>query len=696
MNRKTYGILGLALVSLAFGFLTGCSSSSAPPPPTIAITATGGATQTQTITEAFPTALGVNVTSNGSPATGVTVTFAPPSSGATCTPSATTATTDSSGNASITCTASSTPGAYSVTATATGATTPASFSLTNAPPSVFTFYVSGLEAINEAAFGGPNYYALAGAVAFDVSGNTFPDANGNCGEQDYNDGDGITSPTTGDTIAATGSSMTVNMTTGTGTLVLATNNTNLGVAGIETFTVQFVNASHALITQFDGSATSSGSMDLQSATTDSNFAFTISGTDLNYAPVGYGGIFSVGTGGALTGTADQNDNGTVTPDNALAGSVTAQADAYGRGTASITINGVTLSLVYYNVTAEAMRLIDVDAGGASGAGSAAIGSAYGQGATPAFDSTALGTADVFGVQGNSWGVLYAETGSLVTSGAATGIAPATFSSGEGDGNWEGYVSTPTAPSTPNVSGSYTIASNGYGGATINGLAPVALPYGLYATLSSVNLMDPNNTSGGGGALALDLYPSFSGGTGVIVPQGTIASDGSDLNNSYGFGAQEFNDVSTLPVAPDYVGWEFDYVGQGTFATLALTGTGVISDPFGYFVSGTAGLYGTPTTPIPFAGTAAAPDAAGRYAFPAAGTAGNFAVGPVGTNTTANAFTVVMYEASPALVFSIDEDETATPTYSLWLGTFQEQSASSLKAMHVKHGAVPKAQAKRKH
>jgi hypothetical protein len=42
----------------------------------------------------------------------------------------------------------------------------------------------------------------------------------------------------------------------------------------------------------------------------------------------------------------------------------------------------------------------------------------------------------------------------------------------------------------------------------------------------------------------------------------------------------------------------------------------------------------------------------------------------------------MYEAGPGQVFSIDEDE-----HSAWLGTFQEQSARPLKAMHVKRGPL---------
>jgi len=54
------------------------------------------------------------------------------------------------------------------------------------------------------------------------------------------------------------------------------------------------------------------------------------------------------------------------------------------------------------------------------------------------------------------------------------------------------------------------------------------------------------------------------------------------------------------------------------------------------------------------------------------------------------FTVVLYEAGPGLVFSIDEDVS-----SEWLGTFQERSAGSLEAFHVKRGPLVESQAKPK-
>lgn len=123
MNRNFTGIFASILLCLVSGFLTGCGSSSSttpPPPPTIAITATSGSGQTATVGNAFTNMLVATVTSNGTVASGVRVTFTPVpgSAGQSCTPSNTTVATTSDGTASITCTANSEPGAYAVTAAA--------------------------------------------------------------------------------------------------------------------------------------------------------------------------------------------------------------------------------------------------------------------------------------------------------------------------------------------------------------------------------------------------------------------------------------------------------------------------------------------------------------------------------------------------------------------------------------------------
>jgi hypothetical protein len=696
MKRKFTSILALILGCLVFGFLTGCSSGSSstpPPPPTIAITATSGSGQKANVGDAFTNMLVATVTSNGTAASGVTVTFtpAPGSAGQSCTPSATTATTASDGTASITCTANSTPGGYSVTAAATGATATASFTESNTAPRVLVFYVNGLEGNPAFPPGlGPVYYAVAGAVGFDLNGKILG------GEQDYNDGSGFTSPgepTTPDVINPTGSSMTVDPTTGTGTLVLdvSASNPKVGVKGIETFAVQFINASHALITQFDKSATSSGSFDLQTASSGAsgNFAFTLSGLDTkDEATVAYGGVFS-NTSGSIHGTYDENDFGKVLVGNTLTATDNGVgADVYGRGS----ITGFTdpnngnapISLVYYIVGPEVLRIIDVDDL------DALVGSAYGQGSATSFDSTVLST-DVFGILDNTEDAYFAAAGELVAANTAVGTFRATFT-GEGDDDEQGTV---MATGTPGgVAGNYSFSTTvlGYGSMTgITGLGSIHT-LGLYATDPKLNLLDPNNTTAAnlGAALVLDL-DDFAQGTGIVVPQGTIASDGSDLNNSYGFGAQAYTGDGSGTWPTGNAGWEYDFVGQGTFASLVFTtGTGGpptpadISDPFAYFVTGTPDEY----TAVPIAGTAAAPDAAGRYTFPSATP---FAVGPVGgADGPTKDFTVVMYEAGPGLVFSIDEDDL-----SEWLGTFQGQSASSLKAMQVKRGPMVKNQAEPK-
>jgi hypothetical protein len=484
--------------------------------------------------------------------------------------------------------------------------------------------------------------------------------------------------------------MTVNSTTGTGTLILdvSASNPKVGVKGIEKFAVQFVNANHALITQFDGSATSSGSFDLQTASSGAggNFAFTLSGLDTtNESTVAFGGVFS-NTGGAIHGMYDENDFGKQLVGNTLTATDNGVgADVFGRGS----ISGFTdpndgdapISLVYYIVGPEVLRIIDVDDL------DALVGSAYGQGSAATFDSTVL-SKDVFGILDNTEDAIFAAAGQLVAAHTAVGTFGATFT-GEGDDDEGGTV---MATGTPGgVAGNYSFSPTvlGYGSMTVTGLGSIH-ELGLYATDPKLNLLDPNNTTAAnlGAALVLDL-DDFAQGTGIVVPQGTIASDGSDLNHSYGFGAQAYTGLGSSPAGNP--GWEFDLVGQGTFASRVFTtGTGGpptpvdISDPFASFISGTADEF----TAVPIAGTAAAPDAAGRYIFPSATP---FAVGPVGgAGGPTDDFKVVLYEAGPGLVFSIDEDAS-----SEWLGTFQEQSTGALEAFHVKSGPPVKSQAQPK-
>jgi hypothetical protein len=625
----------------------------------VSITATSGTPQSAAVNTAFAAPLVVTVTSGGSPLSGVLVTFEVPATGAggTFAGGVNTATTNANGVAtSATFTANGSVGTYTVTATVASGSEPANFILTNTAIN-YAFYLSGLEAINE----GPNFYALAGSVSVDGNGNVLG------GEQDYNDGLGLQSPEPdADIIAPAMNALSVDPATGQGTLTLTTNNTSLGVSGVETLGVQFVNTNHALIVQFDGSATSSGSMDLQtlsSTLNDGNYAFTLSGVDPGYESIVFGGVFSISASGtALQGTFDVDDAGaktTPTLGTAFSGTITGP-DAFGRGT--ITSAALAETLNYYVVGPEAMRIIDVDVD----TGDSGVGSVFGQG-TGTFSNAWLGSS-VFGVESNSFGNLYAAAGMFTTvpaSGTFNGVAD--------DDEYDNDTIVPAA----SIAGNYTVASNGYGSLTIaaGDLGDISV-LGIYMTDPLLNLEDPNNTTSGlGGALIADLDVSSANssgvnGTGILLPQTDTST--ASFAGSYAFGAQAYHN----PRGPA-LGWEFDFVGQGSVNSGAFSdATGLVSDPF--FIFNTTPPDGTDTAK--FSGTASPdPVNAGRYTI------------KLDVTLTADPdFNVVIYQASGGQLFWLDEEENDD---SVFLGSLQQQG--SLIGLPAAQGAPAKTKSKQK-
>jgi len=650
------------------------------------LTCPSGSGQSATVNTAFAAPLVAQVAdSGGNPVNdpGVVVTFtAPAETGASGTFSnetnTTMATTGANGAASAAFTANGTAGpAFTVTAEAAigGEEKGCNFMLTNTSAAVvtenFTFYLSGLEAINNTE--GPNFYALAGAVTIDANGNVL------AGEQDYNDAFGFTSlQPSGDTIS--GGTLKVDATTGQGTLSLTTNNTKLGSSGTETFGVQFVNSNHALIIQFDGSATSSGSMDLQtlpsplSAPTGA-FSFTISGVDPGYDPIVVGGVFSIsGTGPSnLTGTYDVDDFsttyvGTATLKVPFAGTIS-NPDTFGRGTISGSAIGGVPDIVinYYIVGPEAIRIIDVDTADSG------VGSAFGQGTGTTFSNASLGNS-VFSLASNSFGSLYAAAGMFSTSNTSS---PAANFSGVADDN---EFDNAGVVSEAAISGTYSVnigGINGYGSLTITpgDLGTVSV-LGIYMVDPKLNINDPNNTTtGGGGALVADLDVSVVG-TGVLVPQ-TDPSTASFAGN-YAFGAQ----ASFLQTSAT-LGWEFDFIGQGSAYKSGegniLNGTGYVSDPWDEL--STLGE----DTGVGFSGIAA-PDPVnlGRYTmYPP-----NLFV--IDLTATSTSYSVAIYQASGGQLFWVDEDEfLAFRDDSVFGGSLQLQSATPTPLSAVKEVATTK-------
>jgi hypothetical protein len=564
----------LLVVSLSLiAALVGCSSSSSPsttttppPKPTISLTTNPspapttlapGSTLSLTATILNDTS-GANWTAAcGSTTAGACGTFS--------------ASNTASGTA-VTYTAPSTvpPNAVVITATVADdssvSQSASAITITVAVTSnTYVFYASGQD-----SFGGfINYYGIAGAVTIDSLGDIVG------GEQDYNDAFGLTAT---DTISATSAALTaVDAATGLYTLTITTTDTNLGgvntPAGVEQFSIQFVNSSHALITQFDGAATSSGSLDLQTTTSASNgnYAFTAVGVDNNsgnYASVAVGGVVTA-TSGNLSGVYDINDDdsGVLSTGNSItSGAQLSGTDGFGRGT--ITGSGIitaSSTFAFYVVGpatgSQALRIIDIDAD------DVAIGSAYGQGSAT-FTNASL-TNDVFTLLGQ-WSQSYATLGQFFTdsNGNLTGGSAAD------DNELDVGVQQEAVSIAGSTYDLMTSGVNGYGSMSMTGTGDVTT-LGLYIVDPALNINDPNNTASAdvGGALLIDMDGTLPGGSGVITPQTDPAV--ASFNGTYVAGFQNLNEFSTCSFC------EFDMISQGTMATgAALSLTGSDSDPFG--------------------------------------------------------------------------------------------------------------------
>jgi hypothetical protein len=207
-----------------------------------------------------------------------------------------------------------------------------------------------------------------------------------------------------------------------------------------------------------------------------------------------------------------------------------------------------------------------------------------------------------------------------------------------------------------ISGTYSIANNGYGSLKITaGLGDVS-DFGIYVTDPTLNLNDPNNTTSGlGGALIADLddgdVPISLGinGTGVLVSQTDTKT--TSFAGNYAFGAQDYNQISAT-------GWEFDFVGQGSVTDLALNGTGLVSDPFSFFSANAT------DNGVAFSGTAT-PDAsnAGRYTIPLSIT--------VVTGSPV-AFPAVIYQAGGGQLFWLNIGVDNDAADSVFLGPLEQQ------------------------
>jgi hypothetical protein len=518
----------------------------------------------------------------------------------------------------------------------------------------FVFSVLGV-ALND---GGHTPYNIAGVVSIATDGSGKVTA----GVQDYSDGEAIASPQPqGDTIMSGTLSTQAN---GLGTLTLVTNNAKLGVAGTETFAVAFTNPNHALISQFDGSATSSGSLDSQMSVVlpTGAYSFVASGSGVNGEAVVEGGVFTVDGSGNITGTGDLNDGGDVARGTAIpAGAMLSAPNALGRGT--ITTNAVLFGTVsYYTVSPRVFRIVETELG------STAVGTAYSQGTSPAYTNSSIG-ASVFSL-GEGF-AFYAAAGQLTTNAVAAAKSQSSVSSeaestntftGVGDLNDLSHSPLPAA----SFSGTYSLAPNGYGTMTFNpsggnpGFGDV-VTLGLYAVDPTINLLDVNDTTNASGGILLAEMDRNLPGTGLLILQTdtTLA----DFSGSFAFAA---GGLTTAPAG-------FDFVGEATLSAGAFSGTGAVSDPFGAATPKAGEFSG-----IAFSAAAAADETnAGRFTFDPFALSGTGITGTVDTTFTA-------YQANATQAFIVQMDSNIESHGAIQQSTFTASGAAQMKSIQEKH------------
>ena len=606
MNRKLLLIvftISIALVASA------CSSGSSTTttPPTIAIS-----TPPPTSMQVSATATIAATTTNDNGA-GVDWSCTPAASCGTFSmahtaSAATTVYTAPSSAGSVTITAASTKDS-SVTAMSTVTINPAAVAVNLTGP--YTFYLNGRDAAEQP-------YGIAGNVVFDGSGNITG------GEQDYFDTNNAGTIFSDDPIkAATGA--VVFDSTGHGNITLTPT-----AAPVEILSVTAVNNNHLLIGEFDANATSAGALDLQTAPSSvptGGNAFTFFHESFD---VVIGGVLSSdGVSMLSAGEGDLDFEGLLDIDVPISGSFT-PPDASGRGTMTITEpNFDPFQFAYYVVGPEVFRLVGITQE------SSAIGSMYGQGsATPNFSAASLTGSFVFGQTGLSdSGPGFAIAGQFTTN-PTTGVLAA----GVADVNQDDGMPFTAGDLTGST---YLVKTNGYGGIALPGTTTDDLAnFGIYLVDPALNIADPNSTSGGGGALMLDLDTNTFG-TGFLMPQ----SSGVTFAGNYAFIQDGFT-LSATAFAP------FDLIGQ------------VVSDGTSSF-SGLADLNDVTLTGL-HPGVAISGTFAPDSANPGRSTA------QLTVNGSATPHDLTLYQASSALILHVDVDNSAEGIGTVALGVFEQQ------------------------
>ena len=456
---------------------------------------------------------------------GVTLTTSPPASlpGGGIASVAATVTNDTA-NAGVkwSCTPSSTCGSFTPVSTASGASTtytapavaPAGGSVVIIATSV-TDPTKNAQSASVRITGTASNASLNGKYALLITAATGNLGTSVCAASVIADGNGVitggveelTAPSSYDLLDAVTNGTYLIDPSGHGTMLL---HTHL----METLKFSFVLTSptHALIFEYDGTP-ASGTMDLQqpaaggsftAAQISGKYSFLTDGIDHSGAlkNMSIAGTFAAdGMGVVTSGTLDINNGGTFTT-TSFTGTLS-PPDSNGRG--NLIMNTPVISdsrtFVYYIISPKVLRLLEGDNISFVG------GSAYAQGSA---GSTVAALSGKFVYQHHGW----STPGRTVAAGQFTADGMGNVTTGISDSNSGGLPTTVTKGTT--VTGTYMISGSPSGTLNMTDAAGTST-FNLYLVDPALNILDPGNSSGGGGALLVHTDASIIG-PGVLIPQ----------------------------------------------------------------------------------------------------------------------------------------------------------------------------------
>jgi len=402
-----------------------------------------------------------------------------------------------------------------------------------------------------------NQYEVGGVLVADGGGNV------TAGEQTYSDTVGAHADKVTGTYSI-GSS-------GLGTITLQTGDNAIGVSGTEILSVVILSPTKGLISQFDTSATSSGTLDLQTSTAmpTGGYAFSVlCATVPTSSVLAFGGVFNIDNNpstGSISGAGSVTDlaeAGLNEMDLPLSGSVSAP-DSMGKVTVQLNpgFTSAPISFDGYITDASRMQLVENDGFATSAATAFGQGSATGSYTTAASFSGAY----VFGFYGYNFVGIGTYAGVITSSGMGS------LTSGQMDQVQGATVisDTLTGTYTTDATGTGRIVTSTTFGTTANGAGPTMVFY-LAGTGNPIPVLqvDTKARSAGVAYVQGSGTPSFSGTYGMGYTSATLISE-DDVNavitaSGGNFSGTANENVAFVPASNQSISGGFSSGSMGRF------------------------------------------------------------------------------------------------------------------------------------